>query len=186
MSAGRTSTMTESGVRFRNCPILVVDTRVAALRRTSELLRREGFDVIEAGSFNEAKRSLVGGSPALLISSLRLAAFNGLHLVHLARLARPQLHAIIISAGADAMLQSEAEQAGASLLLEPVPPSMLLSLIFQMLRDDTGSVEPAAGFERRHSERRRTIDSDFVADRRVADRRVAVQVPLLRSNRHFA
>jgi DNA-binding NtrC family response regulator len=172
--------MTESLDGLRSCPILVVDTRVAALRRTSDLLRRAGFDVIEAGSFNEAKRSLVDQSPALLISSLRLAAFNGLHLVHLARLAQPQLHAIITSTSADAMLQSEAEQVGASLLLEPVPPALLQSLIFQILGGHA-SIGLSAGLERRQFDRRQTVDPDFGEDRRVTDRRAAV-VSLLRRN----
>jgi len=123
----RTWTMADELMPFG--PILVVDTRVAALRRTGELLRRAGHDVIEACSFVDGKRLLATRRPALVVSSLRLAAFNGLHLVHLGRLAQPDLNAIIVAPAADAVLQAEAEQVGASLLVEPVPTAALLSLI---------------------------------------------------------
>jgi DNA-binding NtrC family response regulator len=117
--------------------ILVVDTRAAALRRVADTIRRAGYEVLEAASFDAAKRSLAERRPALVISSLRLAAFNGLHLVHLARLAQPKLGAIIFSSGADVALQVEAERVGASILQEPVPTASLLSLIDRMV--DSGS-----------------------------------------------
>jgi DNA-binding NtrC family response regulator len=124
-----------------------------------------GHDVIDAGSFDDAKRLLAARRPALIISSLRLAAFNGLHLVHLGRLAQPDLGAIILSAGADEVLRAEAERVGASLLVEPVPTATLLSHIAQMI--ETGS-------ERRQSDRRRVSLSGFAPDRRLGERRAAV------------
>lgn len=173
--------MSESPAKFESRTILLVDTRIAALRRTSDLLRRAGHHVIEAGSFDDAKRALGTRAPALVISGLRLAAFNGLHLVHLARLNRPETNAIIISGGADAVLQSEAERVGASLLVEPVPPSDLLSLIERMLEADVPTGTDVFPIERRHSERRQVADPpDAAFDRRVADRRVGVAVPVLR------
>jgi DNA-binding NtrC family response regulator len=174
--------MTESTVFFRKRTILVVDIRVAVLRRTGDTLRRAGYEIFEAGSFEDAKRILLGRAPAILISGLRLAAFNGLHLVHLARLTRPDLNAIIVSASADAVLQTEAERVGASLLVEPVPPSTLLSLIQQMLGDDRGSELPLA-VDRRQADRR-TVRLGVVApERRIADRRISVAVPVLQRDR---
>jgi DNA-binding NtrC family response regulator len=125
--------MPDTGSEPGRGTILLVDTRVAALRRTGDLLRRVGHDLIEAASFDDAKRLLAARRPALVISSLRLAAFNGLHLVHLGRLAQPDINAIIISSGADAVLQREAERVGASLLVEPVPTPAFLSLIARMV-----------------------------------------------------
>jgi DNA-binding NtrC family response regulator len=154
-----------------------VDTRVAVLRRTSDLLRRAGYDVIEAGTFAEAKRILATRSPFLVISGLRLAAFNGLHLVHLARLTQPDMNAIIISGSSDAVLQSEAERVGASLFVEPVPPSGLLALILQMFEADLAKAEgPIA--ERRRSDRR-GLAADVATDRRIGERRVGVTVSVL-------
>ncbi len=179
----RSWTMTGSTARFGKRTILLVDTRVAALRRTSDLLRRAGHDVVEAGSFDEAKRVLAAQAPSLLISGLRLAAFNGLHLVHLARLTRPEINAIILSSGADAVLQSEAERVGASLLVEPVPPSSFLSLIAQMFDACSPGIDELVDVERRHADRRLAVHAVVAPERRVAERRVGVAVPVLRSDR---
>jgi DNA-binding NtrC family response regulator len=175
--------MTEPTLFLRERTILVVDTRAAVLRRTGDALRRAGYEIFEADSFGDAKRILLSRKPAVLISGLRLAAFNGLHLVHLARLTRPDLNAIIISASADAILQTEAERVGASLLVEPVPPLTLLSVISRMLDDDRGSELPLA-FDRRHADRRSTVRVAGVApERRKVDRRISVVVPVLQRDR---
>jgi DNA-binding NtrC family response regulator len=154
--------------------ILLVDTRLAALRRTGELLQRAGHDVIETASFNDAKRLLAAYRPALLISSLRLGAFNGLHLVHLGRFAQPDLNAVIIAAGSDAVLQSETERVGASLLVEPVPIPALLSLIGRMLGTEASPVADESRRERRRSDRRRLLTSGSASERRVGERRTEV------------
>jgi DNA-binding NtrC family response regulator len=151
--------------------ILVVDTRVAARRRVADSIRRAGYEVIEAASFDEAKRSLIARRPALVISSVRLAAFNGLHLVHLGRLAQPKLGAIIFSSGADAMLQVEAERVGASILQEPVPTATLLSLIDRMLDQDPDSSSDLRLADRRSGERRGQAEMAFVPERRMSERR---------------
>jgi DNA-binding NtrC family response regulator len=154
--------------------ILLVDTKVAALRRAAEAIRRAGYDVVEAASFDEAKRALMARRPALLVSSLRLAAYNGLHLVHLGRLGLSTLGAIIISSGADAMLQAEAERVGASILQEPVPTGALLALIDRLL--DVNRVDPPEApvpVERRTADRRGREEMVFVTERRIAGRRIA-------------
>ena len=144
--------------------ILLVDTHLAALRRTGELLRRVGHHVIETGSFQDAKSALAVQSPQLVISSLRLGPFNGLHLVHLGRLADPGLAAIIISPTGDAVLQTEADQVGALLVVEPVPTASLLALIAKLM---PGSSQ----IERRAGDRRGVCISGFAPDRRLDDRR---------------
>jgi DNA-binding NtrC family response regulator len=154
--------------------ILVVDTRLTVLRRTGELLRRAGHDVIEATSFDDAKRLLTERRPSLLLSSLRLGAFNGLHLVHRARLGQPKLSAIIVSADSDAALQSEAERVGASLVVEPVPTTTLLSLIERTL-EAVGQIAPGAAIcNRRHCDRRRLLIAGFAPERRRCERRAVI------------
>jgi DNA-binding NtrC family response regulator len=174
--------MTEP-TRITNGRILIADTRLASLRRMAELVRRAGYEVIEAASFDEAKRRLTTQAPTVLISGLRLGAFNGLHLVHLARLTRPDLHAIIIADSPDVVLQSEAERVAASLLVEPVPPSSLLTLLAQVISDAPALADGLPGLDRRHAERRLTNVSDFAAERRVAERRVPFPVPVLQRDR---
>ena len=147
--------------------ILLVDTRSAVLRRLSEMLNRGGYDVVLAASFEDAKRALMFHQPWLIISNLRLAAFNGLHLVHLGRLADPDLRAIVIASGNDMLLQGEAEEMGATVMAEPLHSGELLSEVARL-------IAPAEVFvERRKGERRQIIIAGYTPERRVADRRAA-------------
>jgi DNA-binding NtrC family response regulator len=169
--------MPHTSAQSSRSTILLVDTRLAALRQTAELIRGDGHDVIEAASFDSAKRALVAQRPALLISSLKLAAFNGLHLVHFGRLAQPDLNAIIIFQRADAVLQAEAEQVGASFLVEPVQTEALLALVARMVETET--LAPAHApprLERRRGDRRHLLASDSSLDRRTCERRAAAPI----------
>ena len=47
---------------------------------TTTTLRESGYDVVEAGSFEEARSLLLSLRPRLLISELKLGLYNGLHL----------------------------------------------------------------------------------------------------------
>ena len=165
-SAERSWTMPQTPEKTGHDTILLVDTRLAALRRTGELLRRVGHHVIETGSFQDAKCALAVESPQLVISSLRLGPFNGLHLVHLGRLADPGLAAIIISPTGDTVLQTEADRIGATLLVEPVPTASLLALIAKLMPSGSQT-------ERRAGDRRSVCNSGFAPERRVDDRRAS-------------
>jgi DNA-binding NtrC family response regulator len=122
--------------------ILLVDTRSVALRRLSDTLQRAGHSVIEAPTFEEAKHALMIRRPAVLISALRLHAFNGLHLVHLGRIENPELQTIIISTERDLTLHDEVHLTGATLLIEPLHLPSLLSLLGQGRRPDCDGVSP--------------------------------------------
>ena len=63
--------------------------------------------------FETARASVLGAPFDLLVTNLRLGAFNGLHLVYLS-LSRPQMpRAIVFSDGPDAGLGREVQRAGA-------------------------------------------------------------------------
>jgi len=152
--------------------ILLVDTRAANLRRLSDTLQRAGHRVIEAASFEDAKQALAVHEPDVLISALRLAAFNGLHLIHLGRLSNPNLNAIILSTERDSSLHDEVHLIGATLLIEPVHTAMLLDLLAAR-REGTGWDDAVVTVvvERRHGERRQSPSSDHSPERRIGDRR---------------
>lgn len=160
----------------RNATILYVDTRCGTLRRIGDSLTRAGYDVIEAASFEDAKHAIMSRPLALLVSHLRLAAFNGLHLVHLGRLVQPDLQAIVISTEADAVLQDEAHRIGATLIVEPVHTPTLVSAIARCIDPQATAESDAPRVERRERERRRQRIPDFSPDRRIADRRAVVAV----------
>ena len=94
------------------CVLLVDDDR-ALVRLVEMWLTEGGYDVVACDSFGDAKHQLTVSPPDLLLTDVRLGAFNGLQLVILAKAQRPETVAIVISAFDDSTLRKEAEQAGA-------------------------------------------------------------------------
>jgi len=133
-----------TGSELSEAKILLVDTRCTALRRFGDSLQRAGYDVVEAASFDEAKRALVN-RPTLLITNLRLGAFNGLHLLHLGRLAEPQLQAIILACVSESTFKDEADALGVLLMIEPVHTADLVMAAGRMLDDQQANpIQPIA------------------------------------------
>ena len=64
---------------------LVVDSNPEELAATKEVLRRAGYQVKDATTFQEARQLLAGELPDVLIADVRLGAFNGLYLLLLSR-----------------------------------------------------------------------------------------------------
>jgi CheY-like chemotaxis protein len=131
-----------------------------------------GFQATVAATFQEGVERL-RLSPLLLVTDLRLAEYNGLHLVLRGKSAKPDLAAIVTSSFADPVLQSEAEHLGATFVLKPVSTEDLRAAICRTLlrspESPAGPVRPP--FERRRSDRR-DVAADFLqSERRTVDRR---------------
>jgi len=112
--------------------VLVVSADSERSSAVFDMLKSAGHDVVAAFGFNEAVRTLADYSPDLMISDLRLGAFNGLHLVIRSHIAHPSLRTIVIDRREDAVLQLDAERVGALYLVEPVPEQELLALVNRM------------------------------------------------------
>ena len=65
----------------------------------------------------------------MLITDVRLGAFNGLQLAVLARDYHPNIQLIVFSGFDDPVLRQDAEGLGATYLIKPVMISQLLQLI---------------------------------------------------------
>ena len=91
------------------------------------LLRDSGHDVIFAAGFEAAIRALADHLPDLLISQVRLGAFNGLHLVIRSHIDHLTMHAIVLDSVHDSVLELEAQRYGAAYLVEPVAAPELLA-----------------------------------------------------------
>jgi len=110
--------------------ILIVDDHRVTRLGLAEMLTDAGYDVVTAGTFQEARRILRESPPDLLISDVRLGSFNGIQLV----ISAPnRLPAIVITGHADAVLEAEARRSGADYLVKPFNPEELLGLIRQKL-----------------------------------------------------
>ena len=100
------------------CVLLVDDDR-ALLRLVEMWLTAGGYSVTACDSFGDAKQQLALSPPDLLLTDVRLGAFNGLQLVIFAKARRPETIAIVITAFDDSTLRKEAEQAGALYVMKP-------------------------------------------------------------------
>jgi DNA-binding response OmpR family regulator len=92
---------------------LLVEDNPAILSGLSEMLRSAGLQVVSCRDFQEARDYLQGHTPHVLVTDVRLGAYNGLHLVLLARKLAPDLPVIVYSAHDDPELRREAESFGA-------------------------------------------------------------------------
>jgi DNA-binding NtrC family response regulator len=115
------------------CVLLVDDDR-ALLRLVEMWLTAGGYSVVACDSFGDAKHQLALSPPDLLLTDVRLGAFNGLQLVIFAKAQRPETVAIVISAFDDSTLRREAEQAGALYVLKPFTSEALLTSLAQAPR----------------------------------------------------
>jgi DNA-binding NtrC family response regulator len=108
---------------------LVVDDDEAVLRLMTHWLTRAGYTVVPCETFEQGKQQLTTSPPDVLLTDLRLGAFNGLQLVILARAQSPETIAIVMSAFDDAMLRDEAARCGAHYLMKPFSLTQLLEVM---------------------------------------------------------
>lgn len=110
--------------------VLIVDDDCATRIGLCELLEDAGFECTAAASFHDARASLRTSTPDLIITDIRLNAYNGLQLV----IARPRtMPAIVITAFADPVLEAEATRSGAWFIRKPLNAAQLPWLVRKML-----------------------------------------------------
>jgi DNA-binding NtrC family response regulator len=96
--------------------ILIVDEDPAALAALVAALTQAGHSAIGVPSFREGVRALTTTTPALLVCSVRLGPFNGLHLLMRGRAEHPGLPAILMGPPS-AVVAREAHALGAAVYL---------------------------------------------------------------------
>jgi DNA-binding response OmpR family regulator len=111
----------DQDIAARDRPIVVLaeDDR-SALDGLAEWLEGEGFAVLACATFGEARAQLATRRVAGLLTDIRLAEFNGLHLVQLALTLHPRARLVVFSGHSDEVLQAEAQGVGALWLLKPL------------------------------------------------------------------
>ena len=146
-----------------------------------ETLSAAGFDVTLVDRFDAARARLVSNPPAVLLTAIKLGEFNGLHLVLAAKTADPRIAAIVTIEAPDPVLEKEAEQLGATFLVQPTSVRELLAAVLRTyLRSPADTTPIRAPFERRYRERRISPLSNS-PERRGHDRRRELSL-LLRRN----
>jgi DNA-binding response OmpR family regulator len=151
--------------------VLVVEPSLEALVVVTTTLTTAGFRVTAAESFVQAKPILLSQPPTILVTAVRLGAYNGLHLVLRAKSVRPEIAALVTSPENDAVLRADAEEMGATFVVTPLPEKDLIAAVLQTLfRSDPAGSPIRPPFERRLGERRAGSET-FSDERRSADRR---------------
>jgi len=113
--------------------IIVADADPQALRAAASVLADAGYLVMQAGTFGEARRRLAIARPDVLITSVRLGGYNGMHLVIGSRLALPDLVCIVTHAASDPGLQAMAAGYDATFLVQPVGWHLFLGVLGRLL-----------------------------------------------------
>lgn len=118
---------------MKNAAILVVTGNTSELALLVESLRNAGYGAAGASSFEAARRLLHTQWYDLLITDLRLAAYNGLHLVFHSRVLNPAASAIVLAAIPDVAHENETRRLGAHYVSGPVEPQSLIALVGTVL-----------------------------------------------------
>jgi len=153
--------------------------------RVVSALSGAGFTVTATDNYHEAKTLLAAAPPLVLVTEIRLGAYNGLQLALRAAESPARRTAVVVtSAFPDPVLQRDADRVGATFALKPLTEEALLAAVYRtaMRRADASRApEPIlAPFERRSGERR-MASSEVEFERRAADRRRDITRLLLRA-----
>ena len=121
-----TATSSTTPTRHR---VLIVDDEPALLDALKIALQRGACDVTACRTFEEARQHLLSARFDVLVTDVRLGAFNGIQLAVVARDRNPQMKIVVFSGYDDPVLRSEAANLGAAYLVKPISAEQLLKLI---------------------------------------------------------
>src|SRR6187551_3520631 len=109
--------------------VLVVDDEPSLLEAMKIAFTRAGRDVVSCRTFEEGRQQLLSEHFDVMVTDVRLGAFNGLQLAVIARDKHPEMKIIVFSGFDDPVLREEADHLGASYVLKPVGADRLLDLM---------------------------------------------------------
>ena len=106
-------------------------------RALLRLLSDAGHEVLVTETAAAAIDVLASHSPDLMISEIRLGAFNGLYLVLRHQESHPRMRAILLDRSYDSVLAGDAHHYGATYLSEPLDEANLLEQVSRELAKTT-------------------------------------------------
>lgn len=119
--------------------VFVVDDDRQVLRFLTEMLQEAGYDTVACERYQDAKALLAAERPDVLLTDIRLGAYNGLQLGIYARDHHPGLPVVVLTGYEDPTLRDEAKRSGATFLVKPVTRAMLLGTIANAVAGDTAA-----------------------------------------------
>lgn len=121
--------MAENTIQRSARRVVIVDDDPSLLLLMERWLNQAGHTVEVFTEFKAARARLSTEPPDVLITDVRLGAYNGLHLVVMAKQTRPDMRAIVLTGFEDHVLQHDAIGAGAEFLLKPISLERLLEAV---------------------------------------------------------
>jgi DNA-binding response OmpR family regulator len=126
---GKHSSTTVEPTSTRNQRVLIVDDEPALLDAMTMAFSRAARDVVACRTFAEARDHLLAEEFDVMLTDVRLGAFNGLQLAVIARDQDREMGIIVFSGFDDPVLRAEAASLGASYIVKPVSAEQLLELM---------------------------------------------------------
>jgi DNA-binding NtrC family response regulator len=109
---------------------VLVDDDQSLLNALTRLLRDAGCEVTAFDRFEDAKRHLASIQvPDVLITDVRLGAFNGLQLALMRKVDHPEMTTVVLTGYDDPVLRKDAEAAGALYVNKATLPSGLIEAL---------------------------------------------------------
>ena len=167
---------------FLTSTALVVEPNGSDMELIKSALISAGFTVIGVDNFRDGGALLIEAPPSMLVTEIRLGAYNGLQLAYRGKSVWPPMTIMLTSAYRDPVLQRDIERMGATFVLKPVSTQDFVAAVYRTaLRqpNSQGAFEPVQPpFERRQTERRQSpVNGSLDTDRRRTERRH--EVPLV-------
>jgi DNA-binding NtrC family response regulator len=153
---------------------LIVEPVAAERIAAASALAAAGFHVTVSETFASAKERMAARRPAVLVTEVCLAEYNGIHLVIRALAGGPRLAAVVTCGHEDPVLRSYAEKLGATFVVKPVSATELVAVVLRtLLRQETGETPLRPPWERRRTttDRRASAADAPTIERRLQDRR---------------
>lgn len=127
MSVGSTGFPAHTALSGRHA--VIVDDDRAVLALFLRAFRAAGCDVVAFSDFLDAKDHLSHATPDILVTDLRLGAYNGLQLLTLGHLKEARATVIVLTGYDDPVLQREAAAAHAVYLVKPITAEHLIEVV---------------------------------------------------------
>lgn len=109
--------------------VVIVDGNHMALGLMEQWLAAKGYDVVSCVRFEDAKLYLARHTPDVLLTEVRLGAYNGLQLAWHVKHDHPEVSVIVFFEYDDPVLRAEADRCGAHFVRTPDSSAALLACL---------------------------------------------------------
>jgi two-component system response regulator RegA len=113
--------------------LLLVDDDAPLLKALGRFMTERGYEVVSCATFESGRRAIIDRKPDVIVTDVRLEAFNGLQLAMLARDVRPDARIVVFSGYEDPVIGQDVQRIGAAYLIKPISGPQLLGEIDRLL-----------------------------------------------------